>query len=50
MKKDYIVDGQTFRAKSLRTAKRRARGYARGELMQDGRTIPAKDRKPMRSK
>ena len=46
MKKDYTIDGMTFHAKSLRTAIRRARGYARGELDKDGRTILAKDRKP----
>jgi hypothetical protein len=43
---DYTINGKVFRARNLRTAQRRARGYARGELDLDGKTIKAKDRKP----
>lgn len=45
-KRDYVINGVTFSARSLRTAKRRARGYERGELNQDGSTILAERRTP----
>ena len=44
-KKEYQVNGVRFIAKNRRTAKRRYRGWERGEMDADGRTIPLKDRK-----
>ena len=42
----YTIDDVTLFARNYRTAKRRVRGYLRGELDSEGRTILATKRKP----
>lgn len=44
--REYIIDNVTVTARNLRTARRRVRGYQRGELNQDGSTILAERRNP----
>ncbi len=48
--KSYTIDDVKVEARNVRTAQRRVRGFKRGELTIEGKTIPAKDRKPMRKK
>ena len=43
---EYTIDEVKVRARNYRTAMRRVRGYQRGELDIDGRTILASKRKP----
>lgn len=44
--REYRIDGVTLTAKSWRTAVRRVKGYQRGELELDGKTILASKRTP----
>lgn len=44
--RQYSIDGVTITAKTWRTAVRRVRGYQRGELDLNGKTILASKRKP----
>lgn len=44
--KDFTIDGVTVRARNYQTAVRRIRGYKRGELDIEGRTILARKRTP----
>ena len=43
---DYTIDEIKVRARNYRTAVRRVRGYQRGELDINGKTILASKRKP----
>lgn len=43
--REFTIDGVTVRARNLRTARRRVRGYLRGEMDITGKTIPIKRRK-----
>ena len=44
--KPYKFDATTITARNYRTAVRRLRGFERGEMDINGKTIRAKDRKP----
>ena len=44
--KDYQIGDLTVTARNRRTAERRARGFLRGEMDVDGKTILAEKRTP----
>ena len=46
MNREYRIGDLTIIARSRRTAERRARGFSRGEMDIDGKTVLAEERTP----
>ena len=47
--RQFTIQNVTVTARRFRTAVRRVRGFLRGELTIDGRTIPVSERKSKKS-